>query len=227
MPLGLCFPGPCKKCNEPKIQTEALWTEYLYKIQETTPSIGLSGLNWYSDTYLTLFQHRTRLIERFNLTYALREVGREDLNQWMTLLQNKFNEICDKYNHAYKLYDDEAISLDELGLGYVREYLSSSTGEGTASSASSATGDTKYRDTPTEAQSVINNPTTETLENNEVTGSSDSSHESSFEATEKVTRHDQHVMQEVNRLIEDYKQLDTSFTHEFDELFIGIMSEWC
>lgn len=228
MPLGLCFPYPCcGKCKEPKIQEEALWTEYLYKLQEIAPTVGINGINWHPELYPNLNEHKARLVERFNLNYAIREVSREDINQWMMLLQNRYDEIADRFNHAYKLYDDDEIHLDNITLGYVREILYGNQSSGNSSSSGSSSSTSKFRDTPTSGNSTINNPTTENLDTASSSNEGESSRRASGNSKETYDYHDKHVMEEVNKIIDKYRQLDSEFTREFNEMFIGIMGVWC
>ena len=230
MPLGLCFPFPCNpkcKCNEPKVQSEPLYTEYLSVLQEETPTLGIDGLNWFDTMYPKLFTQKSRLVYRFNKHYQFREISREDTTVWMKLLQDRFDEIADKYNHAYSLYDNPDIDLDKLGVGYKRtiDYENSRTGSSTSSTESS--GNAKFRDTPTNEDSTINNPTTENVDTSESSG--ESSNESSGEGTttEIYEYNDRHIVDDINELIAKYKQLDEDFIREFEQMFIGIIAEWC
>lgn len=229
MPMGCCFPFPCPKCkcDEPKIQTEALYTEYLSKLQDLDPTIGLNGVNWYGTLYPNLYNHKDRLVYRFNKHYQLREISREDAGQWMLLLQDRFDEVANKYNHAYKLYDNQTIKLDEFGIGYLREIWYNSEGSGSSSSSSSGSASSKFRDTPTNGNSTVNNPTTENVDNSSGSSSSENQREGSGHSKEKYDYNDKQIMDEVNELINKYKQLDEDFIREFNNMFIGLLAKWC
>ena len=227
MPLGCCFPFPCKRCREPEIQAEALYTEYLSELQNLDPTIGLNGVNWYGTLYPNLYNHKARLVYRFNRHYQLREISRENAEQWMLLLQDRFDEVADRFNHAYKLYDDQTINLDNLGLGYIREYWTSGNSSGSSDANGTSSSDTKFKDTTTNSNSTKNNPTTQNIEDNENSVHSESENTSSGHSKEQLDRHDEHIIDEVNELIRKYRQLDEDFIREFNELFIGIMAKWC
>jgi hypothetical protein len=229
MPMGCCFPFPCPrcKCNEPKIQAEPLYTDYLYVLNNEDPTVGLNGVDWHGTMYPNLMNHKEYLVYRFLKHYQLREITRENVNQWMLLLQDRFDEIADRYNHAFKLYDDETVKLDDFGIGYLREIWTQGSGSGNSSSESSATNTSKFRDTPTNGNSTINNPTTENVDSSSGSSGSSSSRSSSGYSKEKYDYNDRQVMEEVNDLVDKYKQLSEKFIYEFNEMFIGILAKWC
>lgn len=229
MPLGCCFPFPCECCKKDclELPTEAMYTEYLSVLQQEDPTIGINGVQWHSALYPNLYTHKDRLVYRFNQKYGFREITNPDTSRWMFYLQNKFDEIANNFDHAYKLYDDKASELDELTLGHVRNIIYNNESAGSSSATGSSQANSKFRDTPTDGTSVINNPTTENQDNGSSSSTGSDSREGSGESTEKYDYHDDHLMMEVNKLIEKYKQLDESFINKFDEMFISILAKWC
>lgn len=227
--MGCCFPFPCgrKKCNEPKVQDEAIYTEYLSVLRQEDPTVGINGISWYDTMYPNLSAHKSRLIDRFNTHYQLREISRPDVNQWMLLLQDRFDEVADRYNHAYKLYDDDANLIDDLGIGYIREIWYNNSGTGSSTSQNTGSGSSKFRDTPTSSNATINNPTSENVDSSSSNGSSSSVRNGQGYSKEEYDYNDEHKMNEINDLINKYKQLDEEFIGEFNQMFIGVLSEWC
>lgn len=213
-----------KDYEKPMIGEQPNFTEFLYELQKDDSTIGLNGIRWNAELYPHLYKHKDRLIQRFDSKYGLREIGAETVHRWMYLLQNRFDEIAPKYDHAYKLYEDETINLDNLTLGYVRKILYSSKGTGESTTESQESGNSKFRDTPTSGDSTINNPTTENVDTTSSKGNSKSNRNSGGNSSETYDYHDEHVMLEVNKLIDEYKILDEEFINLFNEMFIGILT---
>ena len=204
---------------------QPFFTDILSDIQKEDSTVGLNGIHWYASLYPNLYIHKDRLVYRFDKKYAYREIGAETISRWMNLLQNRFDEIADKFNHAYKMYDDPNIDIDALTLGFKRSIESSSTGSGSNSSTSSNTVNSKFKDTPTSGTSTINNPTTENIDTENGTNSGSHNSQGNIKTTENYDYHDEHSIDEVNKIINHYKQIDEEFINEFNQMFIGILSK--
>ncbi len=185
---------------------------------------GLMTIDWNKTRYPNLYRHKIRLIERFNRHFAFREIGAETVYRWEHQVKDKFDQIAPRFDHAYKLYDDETLHLDELTLGYVRDILYENNRNSRSNSIDHSEGDSKFRDTPTKGNSVINNPTTENLDTEDSQSSGNSTAMIGGKSREDYKYHDDHNLIEVNKLIDKYKNLDEEFINEFDELFIGILT---
>ena len=239
---------------------QPFFTDLLKDLQEVDPTIGINGIHWNGTLYPNLYRHKDRLVERFNEKYQFREIGAETVSRWMALLQDRFDDLAPRFDHAYKLYDDEAINLDALGLGYVKRIIYSETVDGettneeseelsgsdsrssTTNRSQDSTANSKFRDTPTDGNSTINNPTTEQVDvtgvdeettdsqtgsnSRERSGNSSGSlnQDTEGEREETYDYHDEHTMEEVNKLIDRFKNLDNDFVNQFNQMFIGIIT---
>ena len=68
---------------------------------------GFDALD-YDSTSLPMVDARfTILTQRFNQRYYNRMIGAESMERWQNRLQNRFDEIADRYERAYQLYDDQ------------------------------------------------------------------------------------------------------------------------
>lgn len=211
--------------DRPMRGEQPFFTDTLENLQSDDPTIGVNGVEWHGTLYPYLYSNKERLIYRFNQKYHFREIGCETVSRWMWQLQDRFDSIADKYDHAYKLYSLEADDkklIDDLGIGYTRTLHYQNGGTGNSSNSSSATGNSKFRDTPTSSDSTINNPTTENVDTSSSSGSSSSSRQNQGDSTEKYEYNDEHKLEEINKMIEKYKQLDEDFINEFAQMFIGI-----
>ena len=206
----------------PLNEEQPFFTDTLEHLQSEDPTIGINGINWYSAMYPYLYRHKDRLVYRFNQEYHFREIGSETVSRWMWQLQNRFDEIAERFNHAYKMYEDEAIDL--LGVGFVREIWTDSTGAGSASSTTSTTTDSKFRDTPTDSDSTINNPTTQDINTSEQSGESSSENSGSSHSKEKYDYNDEHRLTEINQVVDGFKSLDQDFINQFNQMFMGLLT---
>ena len=210
--------------DRPMRGEQPFFTDILSDLQTDDSDIGLMSIDWQTSSYPHLAVHKTDIIQVFNTHYAFREIGSETVMRWHMQLQDRFNQIAPKFDHAFELYDDDEIKLNNLGLGYVKSITYANRSNGSSSGSSNSTGNSKFKDTPTSGTSTINNPTSEQIDTGSGTASNNSNSNGSGESTEKYDYHDEHVMQEVNRLIDDYKSLVNDFVKEFNQNFIGIIS---
>lgn len=200
------------------------FTDMLYNVRLYFNTAGLDSptVDWNSWDNLKL--HKDRLIKRFNSEYQFREIGAETVTRWQKQVNNTFDAIAPFFDHAYKLYSDPLINLDEMGIGYTDTENHDVSITANSTSGSGTTTTSKFKDTPTNKNTVINNPTSENLDNTQTDNVSDSTNRNS--GTSSVTRvqHDEHTIKEVSMIIDKYRKLDEEFIHEFNKHFIGIIS---
>lgn len=136
------------------------------------------------------------------------------------MLQVKFNQIAGRFNHAYKVVEEN--DVDVLGTGYeykeTRKRGITTTGESTATD----TRDNKFKDTPTNIQSVLNNPTNETRDDRTNASNAKTTENLDDTIDRKNTKHDEEMVVELSQLIDRYRQIDVEFINEFNECFMGV-----
>lgn len=203
---------------------QPFFTDLLDDLLKENPNVGIASINWHSDIFPNIHLHKERLIERFNLKYKYREIGMETVVRWQNGLQDRFDEIAPWFEHAYSLYDNGSINIDSLGKGYEREIEYTRNSNSKSGTKSEDNSNSKFRDTPTNEESVINNPTTEQSDISSTEDSSESTSDGTGTTKEKYTFNDKHVILEVNELIDKYRVLDEEFVKRFNDLFIGILT---
>ena len=178
---------------------------------------GLDKCDWHETTYTHIATHKERLIERFNNTYLLRELGQETPSRWQHFLQTRLDEVIEFYDHAYKVYEENEI--DQLGTGYMEneEYDRNSTSEGSENTES--TSNQKFKDTP--ISGTVNNPTTEQDDTDNSSTDSNVNSTDHWERTKQKTEHNDEMITEVNRLANAYRSIDNEFIESFDNMFMG------
>ena len=194
------------------------YTNYLYLLQEEDPEAGLTQCDWDEEKYPNLVKHKTTLIGRFNEEYAFREIGQETTLRWQLFVNARFNEVAEKYDHAYKVLSSER--LDELGTGYTVTDALTRKMTSKMDSTDKFEGNGKFKDTP--ISGTINNPTTEQIDDNLTTYGSTGSDTQDDSRTTKKEQHDDIIMKELNWLADQYKVLNNEFIKEFENMFIQI-----
>lgn len=194
------------------------YTNYLYLLQEEDPDAGLTQCDWDEEKYPNLVKHKTTLIGRFNEEYAFREIGQETTLRWQLFVNARFNEVAEKYDHAYKVLSSER--LDELGTGYTVTDALTRKMTSKMDSTDKFEGNGKFKDTP--ISGTINNPTTEQIDDNLTTYGSTGSDTQDDSRTTKKEQHDDIIMKELNWLADQYKVLNNEFIKEFENMFIQI-----
>lgn len=195
------------------------FTDYLHSAQEDG-EVGIEYIDWNETEYTYLAENKSKLIAMFNQEFAYRELGSETEERFQHMLQNKYNMIADKYNHAYKVVDE--IDIDTLGTGYKYTENRSRILDTTADSNGTENRDNKFKDTPSSGTSTLNNPTEQTLDDRSTTNHLTGNENQQDDITQNKETHDRQRVIELSELIDRYRQIDAEFVNEFNECFMGI-----
>lgn len=196
------------------------YTDYLWSAQEKR-DVGLEYIDWKETKFTYLAPHKDDIIELFNTNFKYRELGAETEMRFQDMLQARFNEVADKYNHAYKVTAEN--DVDKLGTGYTFEEKRTRHYEDSAESSGTENVDNKFKDTPSNNQSTLNNPTNQTLDNTESSGNGSSTEDEDVTVNQEKTQHDKEMVVELSELIDRYRQLDIEFVKQFEPCFIGLI----
>lgn len=162
--------------------------------------------------------HWQKLIARFNERYYFRRVGNETLERWQIRMQNKFDEVVDEMERAYRLYATTS-NIDEVTPGTKTTYASGTSHTGTdgvstqaltkaiSTPDSSINEDDDYADALTKDSSSTTNTYST---NNSRTG---------YDKTEILGPD---VLAGVNKSISDWNDIDTFFISQFENLFLNV-----
>lgn len=208
--------------NTPMDGEGPFFTDYLYLAQEKNPTLGLMSVDWDETTYTYLAKRKAKLIARFNREYAFRELGQETELRWQTVLQSRFDEVADHFNHMYKVFEEN--DVDILGTGYKITDSFKRTTADSLNTTDNRTGNSKFKDTPGSSASVLNNPTTETQDTTTDTYASNRDGEQKDERETNKTIHNDTMIDELNKLTDKYKSVDNEFIKSFENMFIGIIT---
>lgn len=195
------------------------FTDYLWKAQ-INRNVGLEFIDWKEDRYTYLAPHKDAIIEAFNLQYKYRELGTETEERFNDNLQITFNRIADRYNHAYKVTEEN--DVDKLGTGYTYIEIRNRTLNSTGTSSTEESVDSKYKDTPATSTSTLNNPTNQNLQDRDGTTEATTNETEEHNISRDNTKHDQEMIVELSQLIDRYRQIDVEFVDEFENCFMGI-----
>ena len=153
---------------------------------------------------------------RFIANYGWRMLGYETMEQWQTKLQERFDSVVDKYERAYTLYEkNKEAMMDDVLPG--RKVTSTNTLQ--LSGTDSNTSKSKYSDTPDSAINDSDNYAGSiTKDNRSVTyGRKDTNNGASTEVFTGAQ-----IMTAVNDSIDGWRDIDTSFIMEFQNLFSNV-----
>lgn len=195
------------------------YTDYYYHARTSRTDIGLDKCGW-NEKYTYLISHKYELCNLFNERYDYRELGQETYVRFQNFLNRKLHEIEEKFDHAFKMYEEN--DVDDLGIGYEEEETYNRTGKTTESASSNTTGNSKFKDTPTSVAG-INNPTTETDNEGTTEGNSETEEQDNYIRSHKKTQHDQHTITEVNTNINVYRNLMNEFVLAFEPCFMQLL----
>lgn len=159
-----------------------------------------------------------RLTRRFNQRYYFRRIGNETMERWQIRLQNRFDEIVDEMDRAYKLYAtteqiDEVVAGTKTTYGHTR----------TSTSASLSGGSNEVKNINTPDSEVNSNPDyADALTKAQSSSSSNSNASEGMTGSDRAEVLGPEVLAGVNKSIRDWTDIDTLFIEQFENLFLNI-----
>ena len=204
-------------------EADSAWLPTYLDVQMKYPTFGWQSLVVDEDCP-TVNSRMSILQTRFEERYANRMISSETLQRWQVRLQNRFDEVVRRYERAYGLYSryQEDMDADVLpGETYTeKETIKSDTKQGGSDSSNN---ETRNIDTP---DSVINqNPNyADSLSkgNSTVNYGRTEDGNSTRDLTRTRTLTGQDLMLNINGSIDGWRDLDTAFVSEFENLFLNI-----
>lgn len=204
-------------------EADEAWLPTYLDIRMKYPTFGWQSLD--VDTDCPLVISRFDILQtRFEERYANRMISSETLQRWQVRLQNRFDEVVHRYERAYNLYAryQEDMDADVLpGETYTeKETLKSDTKQGGSDSSES---ENRNIDTP---DSIINQnqnyADSLTKGKSTVTYGRTDEGNSTRDLTRKRTLTGQDLMMNINGSIDGWRDIDTWFVAEFENLFLNI-----
>lgn len=157
-----------------------------------------------------------QLNTRFEQRYGDRMISYETWDLWQVKLQERFDSLVYVYERAYRLYRDNATAIENDVLPGRTVTL---TDKATAGGSDSRSGKTKNSDTPSSAINESDDfAGSITKDENTTTYGRTDTRDST--TTETVTGGQ--VLANINDSIDRWRDLDTGFINEFQDLFLKI-----
>lgn len=154
---------------------------------------------------------------RFDERYANRMLNSETMERWQVRLQNRFDEVVQRYNRMYELYQrydsdmkEDILSGDKTVTTSKSQAGGSDTSEGTGRNID--TPDENINDNTGYAGSRTDSKATNTY------GRTDS-----FDSTVTRTMTGKGVVDSINDSVMSWKDIDTEFVKEFENLFLNVL----
>lgn len=154
---------------------------------------------------------------RFDERYANRMLNSETMERWQIRLQNRFDEVVQRYNRQYELYarydqdmKDDIISGEKTVTESTAQAGGSDTSEGTGRNID--TPDEQVNSTEGYAGSRSDSKATNTY------GRTDT-----LNSTVTHTMTGKGVVDSINDSIMSWKDIDTEFVKEFENNFLNVM----
>ena len=155
--------------------------------------------------------------------YECKPIGHSIYGEFLRHLRIRFNEVAMGYSVLYEKYKNDADKLLLVGDVTTREYQELSSLTSSQSQETNAT--SNLYDTPkTNLPNPLNHPSS--VNTNDGTGKIDTSNTGSINRNETEQKTSAGYAEEVNKLRENYLNLDNAFVEEFKNLFLGITILW-
>lgn len=168
-------------------------------------------------TYPHIYARWDTLGQRFNQKYGYRMVSIETLEHWQNNLQTRFDEVADRYERAYSLYETyNDQMLDDVIEG--EQETIHETNQASGSDSSEGTG--KNWDTP---DSAINQDASYADSVNTSEGSTTYGRKDTHDIERSRIITGKGILDNVNASIRDWRDIDTAFIAEFEPLFLNVL----
>lgn len=154
---------------------------------------------------------------RFDERYANRMLNSETMERWQVRLQNRFDEVVQRYNRMYELYERYDSDMKEdilIGDKTV------TTSKSQAGGSDTSTGTGRNIDTPDEN---INNITGYAGSRTDSKATNTYGRTDSFDSTVTRTMTGKGVVDSINDSVMSWKDVDTEFVKEFENLFLNVL----
>lgn len=208
-------------------------------------NVGFDALD--VDSSLENIDDRWEVLEqRFTERYAFRRISAETLTRWQVRLQNKFDEIADRYERAYALYAEQgAAMMDDILPGWKEIMDRTDKDSGTDTNTRTGSRELAYTGSDKNVRRSANTPDSSTNASDMYADRRDEStrsftdrkdtetfnqlkdallHGKTTDIDYTLTRTETgaQIIDAVNEAITKWKDLDTQFAAEFENLFLNI-----
>lgn len=208
-------------------------------------NVGFDALD--VDASLENIDDRWEVLEqRFTERYAFRRISAETLTRWQVRLQNRFDEIADRYERAYALYAEQGEAMmDDILPGWKEIMDRTDKDSGTDTNTRTGSRELSYTGTDKNIRRSADTPDSSTNASDMYADRRDESTRSftdrkdtetfnqlkdallhgkttDIDYTLTKTETGAQIIDAVNEAITKWKDLDTQFVAEFENLFLNI-----
>lgn len=172
------------------------------------------------------------LTERFNSRYFNRRIGAETLPRWQVRLQNRLDEIARRYEFAYSAYERYADTMLEdmpYSKAISEDYTESE--QGTTERSTGGTDRSERTDRTADTPDSLINASANYADSLSESEASTSYGRTEDEEADRTLTHDLdrrerygggELARNVHDAIDAYRDLDTRFVREFENLFLNV-----
>lgn len=176
------------------------------------------------DDCVRVLARKDDLEERFNERYMFRRLGQETMPRWQVRLQNRMDSIVRKYERAYQLYADYTAEIHDDVIEGEKETLSGADNRVANSNGTTTTQNTsKSIDTPDSAVNDSDDYADAVRKsqgsNSTVSSGTDTVNYGRVRTTIKTGTL---VLDNINASIDSWRDLDTAFVSEFENMFMNV-----
>lgn len=164
-----------------------------------------------------VIQRMDKLKTRFDERYANRMLNSETMERWQVRLQNRFDEVVQRYNRMYELYQRYDQDMKEDILSGDKTVTTS---KSQAGGSDTSTGTGRNIDTPDEN---VNNITGYAGSRTDSKATNTYGRTDSFDSTVTRTMTGKGVVDSINDSVMSWKDIDTEFVKEFENLFLNVL----
>ncbi len=177
--------------------------------------------------YPNLNQHKATIVDIFNMKYNCHKIGYSIYGKFENRMKLLFREHGPRFEIAYEKYNTDKDLILKVGKVTDREYLEARQSSINQSSNEQSGNTANLYDTPkTNLPNPLNKPSQVNTNDTNTTLEGNQKVDYSGDIKETVSQTDDTYIAELNKLIDNYRNLDYEFVKIFEDLFLNISIMW-
>lgn len=182
---------------------------------------GFPALEIDAQQFPIISARKDEIAMRFYERYATRMLNQETMKRWQLRLQNRFDEVAPEYERAFRLYDRYKTEMeDDMLEGYKMESKGSAQNSGKDTNKNKV--NNRNIDTPDKAINHDKNYA-DSLSETEAENEMNYGLKSDTSGETKYTRTGGYIIENLNKSIYEYRDIDTEFVKSFENNFLNIL----
>lgn len=169
--------------------------------------------------------NKNAVCKAFHIRYDCREIGYDMPYKFINRLSYKFMELGPRYDFAFRKYKVDSDNIDKVGRTTLSDADSTRTLATSDNTSTERSNNSSYYDTPkTNLPDPLTNPTNVSTDKMDDTAARNIDTSDTQTAHSSVSVTDKQYIEDLNKVIDEYRGLITQFVNDLEALFLQVKS---